>query len=356
VSVREIWDLYLARPELVVLAAAIIGFFLLAAGLAATAILLRVKNERTRRRWERLESRWEDPVVEAVMGSASLDQVWQLVDRSEELSFVAFLIRFARRLAGSERRLIEGLAEPYLARVAEQLERRSPERRAVAVQTLSVLGRRRYAHRLVAALDDPSPLVAMVAARALASRESPDFAAAILSRLRRFEPWRSSFLASMLSSVGPALAPALIRLLADRQADPRARSVAAEALRELHEPSAADVAAGVQVDESDRDLLASTLGLLADVGRAEHAAAIRPHLVAREPIVRARAVAALGSIGAPADLPNLLAALDDASPWVALRAAEALRDAGATKALAGAGGSSHPRAPLARAMLTAGRA
>jgi HEAT repeat protein len=246
---------------------------------------------------------------------------------------------------------VDDLAAPYLDLLLPQLGLRQPERRARAVQTLSALGQRRYARQLEAALDDPSPLVAMVAARALARRESPDFAIPILRRMHRFGHWRASFLSSMLAAIGPAVAPTLRRAYGDSTFDPRVRAVAGDALRELNDYASADVAAEVLETAVDRDLIATSLGILAHMGRSEHLPAIRRRLAAPEPIIRARAVAALGSVGAEADHPALIAALADPSPWVALRAAEALRDARALPSLSVLDQANHPRAELVRQLL-----
>ena len=352
----RIWEFYLERPELALLLAGVVIFFSLAIGLAVAALLLRLANERKARRWHRLEQTWQTATVAVVSGDAGPETVWSLVRQRDQLFFVSFLLRFARLLAGTERRVVDELAAPYLDRVEAQLASRSPERRARAVQTLSLLGGPKYIARQIVALDDHSPLVAMVAARALARKESPEFAVAILERLDRFGHWRPSFLASMLASVGPALAPALREALVDRRRDPRSRCVAADALRELHDFEAADAAAAVLAETRHRDLLAAALGLLAEIGRPEHLPAIRAHLESGEAIVRARAAAALGHVGAPEDIDRLIAALEDPSAWVALRAAEALKKAGSTHALEAMAGSAHARAPLARAILVAGHA
>ena len=97
------------------------------------------------------------------------------------------------------------------------------------------------------------------------------------------------------------------------------------------------------------------MGLLAQVGRAEHLPAVRCHLTSPEPIVRARVASVLGRIGSAEDIAILTAAFDDPSPWVALRAAEALferRD----PILTTLAESDHPRAALARQMLKGGGA
>ncbi len=154
--------------------------------------------------------------------------------------------------------------------------------------------------------------------------------------------WPRSGRRSPLRSVGPTVDPSF---------DPRVRAVAGDALRELNDYESADVAAEVLETAVDRDLIANSLGLLAHLGRGEHLPAIRRHLTASEPIIRARAVAALGNVGAPADHPAMTAALADPSPWVALRAAEALRDARALPSVGELDLASHPRAELVRQLL-----
>lgn len=346
-----IWDFYLAEPELALLLAASIFFGIGAVALALSALALRGNNDRKAARWQALEERWLDTALEVVADVAPPTKLWALVPDRDRLRFINFLLRFARRLVGPERRVVDDLAAPYLDLLLPQLSLRQAERRARAVQTLSTLGQRRYAKQLEGALDDPSPLVAMVAARALARRESPDFAVPILRRMHRFANWRASFLSSMLAAIGPAVAPALRRAYGDETFDPRVRAVAADALRELNDYESADMAARILESASDRDLVANSLGILAHMGRKEHVEAIRRHLKAPEPIVRARAVAALGHVGDRTDHPTLTAALEDPSPWVALRAAEALRDARALPTVSELDQANHPRAELVRQLL-----
>jgi HEAT repeat protein len=169
--------------------------------------------------------------------------------------------------------------------------------------------------------------------------------------MHRFDQWRPSFLASMLATMGPAVAPALRNALADPAYVSRVRAVAADALRELNDYTAADTAAKVLAESTDRDLTAATLNLMAHIGRTEHLPVIRRHLSSPQAIVRARAVAALGHVGAEEDIPVLVDAFHDPSPWVALRAGEALLEAGAKRALTALARSDLPRAPVARQLL-----
>lgn len=354
--IDQLWQFYLESPGLTLVILGNVIFVAGAFGLAVAAVALRDRNDRRAARWAELEARWEEKTVEVITGLAEPSDVWALVRPGDERQFLGFLLRFARRVSGAERRRVDDVAAPYLDLILPQLRARSPERRARGIQTLTTLSSRRYGEEVQAALDDPSPLVAMVAARSLARRERPEFADAILKRLHRFEHWRPGFLASMLASIGPSVVPALRLALENREYDARVRSVAAEALRELNDYGAADAAARVLDDATDRDLLISTLGLLAHIGRADQIATVRRHVTTADPVVRSRVMSALGRIGTAEDLGLLRAAIDDPSPWVALRAAEALYEAGATDTLAALANSEHPQAPLARQMLTGGGA
>ncbi len=351
----RLWAFYLESPGLSLLILGNIVFVAGAFALAAAALVLRIRNDRKAAHWALLERRWEAKAVEVITELERPEAIWALVDRPDALRFLNFLLRFARRLTGAERKRVDELAAPYLDRILPQLKARSAERRARAIQTLTTLGSRRYAAQVLTSLDDRSPLVAMVAARSLARRESPDFAEPILRRLERFEHWRPSFLASMLASIGPAVAPALRAALVDARYQPRVRSVAADALRELNDYLSADAAALVLAEATDRDLLIATLALIGHVGRADQVEMVRRHTEAAEPIVRSRAMSALGRIGSAADGERLVRGLDDPSPWVALRAAEALHEA-RHPALAAIAASDHPRAPLARQILAGGSA
>jgi len=350
---ERLWHYYLASPALALLVLGNVVFVVGALGLVTVALWLRNRNDRRARFWAGLERRLEAKTVEVINGDAEPAALWRLVRPGEERRFLDFLLRFARRLVGSERDRVDHLAEPYLPSIVPQLRSRIPERRARAIQTITTLSHQRYRREVFQALDDPSPLVAMVAARSLVRRGNPEFAGPILRRLHRFGHWRPSFLASMLASIGPTVTPALRAALADRSLEPATRGVAADALREVNDYSAADVAARVLDEASDRELLMAALGLLAHVGGPDQVEAVRRHLQTDDPVVRSKVMSALGRIGEREDMATLIGALDDASPWVALRAAEALHEA-KDPGLARIASSDHPRAPLARQILAGG--
>jgi HEAT repeat protein len=274
--------------------------------------------------------------------------LWELVGKDEDLYFVDLVLRYARRVRGADRTTLRQLAAPYLTQVATRAQGADVERRARAVQTLGELGLPAHADTVVAALDDASPLVAMIAARALARKETPQYADAVLARLHRFTSWRPSFLASMLSSMGPEVGSVLRRTLGNSSIDPEVRAIAATALRHLHDLDSAPVAAEVLNSEKQRDLLASCLRLLGTVGGPRDLPTVRRLMDSPDFVVRATAVGALGSLGEQSDLARLRQiAVDDESHWVAINAARALREAGDVEVLRKLASSGHDRASVA---------
>ena len=266
---------------------------------------------------------------------------------------MGFAVLFARRLRGSERESLGRLVKPFLGPIAERADARSLEVRARAIQTLGMLGLPEHAGRVIAALDDESALVAMVAARALALGEEPAYAQAVLSRLHRFTGWNRRFLASMLASMGSSATATLRSALADPATEPRARAVAAEALQIQGDIGAGDVAADVLMTSQDKETLASTLRLVQEVGRPEHITAVRMHAGSTDQAVRAHALRALGVVGGEAEIPQLVAAMRDPSPWAALNATEGLLAAGGAALLAEMAASGDGVGVLARQVLAA---
>jgi HEAT repeat protein len=328
------------------LAAVIAALFALAFVFAAATLTVRALTARRIARAARAEAAWTPLLLEVLSGDRAAGAFAPQVARRDRMLFADFMLRFARRLRGPERELLGTLAAPYVEAIAPRVRRGPAETRALSLQLIGTLGDQRYAATVVAALDDPSPLVAMTAARALAQRGHAEHVGAILDRLARFRDWSPGFLASMLAAVGPGAAPALRDILADPRREPGDRAIAAEALRILKDLPAADAAGAALGASSDADLLASALRLLATVGGVSQAPAVRSACGSADPVVRAQACAALGSIGGADDAGLLRAALDDPSPWVVLHAARSLRAVGGEALLRAA--ADRPGADLAR--------
>jgi HEAT repeat protein len=341
----------LHERALLLLILSVAALVALSLGFAGYTVYLRVRNDLRERRWRQLVVRWEAPLLDALLDPSTAPAVHAAVGSGDRLRFVRFVLEYSRRVKGEERDFLRELVLPYLDPIAERARSPRVEVRTRAIQTLGTLGLPRYAGEVLTALDDPSPLVAMVAARCLCREEYPEYAPAVLRRLGRFDAWSRGFMASMLASVGPKAAPALRETLGDGAQAPLARTVAANALRALKDFESGDLAAHVVETENDHDLVAAALRLLTTVGRPEHGVLIRARCASPDFAVRASAVSALGTLGLEEDQYRLLGAMSDPSPWVAIQAARGLISSGARTLLRDLGESDHPRATLARQIL-----
>lgn len=311
------------QHDLLLLGYACIALLGAAICFAILVFVLHVRSARLARHRLRLEAAWEPLLLNALEEPGSAVPDFHLL-RRDRLLFVGYLLAFARRVRGPERDVLHRIARPLLPGVAAQLSNSRAEVRARAVQTLAALGLPEYARPVLDALRDESDLVAMTAARGLASRDTPEYAAAVLAYIDRFTLWSPRFLSAMLASIGPDAAPALRAKLADVAATPAARAVAAASLFTLKDFAAADAAAAALVGTLDEELLVAALELLGAVGGAQHVPLVRAAALHPLPWVRAQAMEALAQLGDAGDLDLLEAALDDESPWVALRAGYAL--------------------------------
>jgi HEAT repeat protein len=334
----------------------VLALFVLTVLFALLVLFLRTRHVRGRRRREDLAGRWRDLLLDVLGGERPESELTAAVRPGEELAFLAFLLPFARRVKGQETDALHRLAAPSLPRMEHALARRSAEIRAVAVQTLGAFGMPEYAPQVVGALDDPSPYVAMTAAQALARREHASYANAVVGRLWRFTSWSVELLSAMLARVGPTVAPALRAVLADSTQPSRARAAAADALRRLNDPAAADVAARILPEEWERrapgDVLpAAALRLLAQVGRAEHAPIAETWLVAKDPLPCAEAVRAFAALAGPGEVASLAPLLRDPHPHVAHETAAALLRVGRADLVEGVAQGGDAAALVARQAL-----
>ncbi len=319
---------------------------------ALLALVLRLRNDRIDARHRRLTAAWEPAVLDVLAGAASATELANRVEESDHFYYLTFLQAYATRLRGEERAVIRRLAAPYLPELARRAARGNAEERGRAIQVLAGIGMPEHADVVASALDDPSPFVAMTAARGLFRRGQERYFPVVLERLDRFTLWSRSFLASMLARGGPDAAELLRGMLADSSRPAAVRTVAADALRLLNDVGSVDIAATILQRRADRELVAACLRIVRQLGHREHVAIVRPLVASRDPVVRAAAVGAIGQIGGRTEVPLLQDVLDDVAFWVSLQAARglmALGEVDTLRRLAAAGG---PWSVLAQQVLS----
>lgn len=295
---------------------------------AVLALFLRVRNSRKSTRWQNLECTWTTLVMGVLDGTVRPAEACATVQPDEQLYFVDFAYRHARKVHGEDRELLRELAAPFLGAVAHRLRSGDETTRARAVRTLGVLAPQEYRSLIVGALDDPSSYVALIAAHTLALDRDSDATGPVLEHLSRFKRWNSKFLSALLAGAGPRACPILRDAMTDPGRPTWQRVVAAGALRELQDPLAGDAAAAVLARAKGRNLESAMLRLLADLGGPEHLSPVRLRCSHRDSVIRAQAMRALGRLGGKEDLLLLRKGLEDSSPWVAMQAAAGLRRVG----------------------------
>lgn len=319
---------------------------------AALALALRAANDLRSSERDRLTRRWEPAMLEVLGGLAEPEEIFERVDDAEGVAFLAFLLGYARRLKGDEEALVGIMAAPYLHRIVPRLRRGTAESRGNAVLMLARMGMPRYANEVASALSDESPVVSMIAARSLFRPGHEDHFPRVLEHLPRFTGWSRSFLASMLAGGGTNATPLLREILADERQQPLVRAVAADALRELNDLSSVPIAVELVGEETDRELIASCLRIIKQLGHHEHIPIVRAMTASEDPVVRATAVSALGAIGGSAEADLMQNRLDDPSFWVSLEAARGLLALGDRATLERLAASDGPWSMLAEQVLT----
>ncbi|MDJ0960322.1 MAG: HEAT repeat domain-containing protein [Acidimicrobiia bacterium] len=294
--------------------------------LAAAILGLRLRSERLDRKRAAVEAAWQPRLFSLIADEVDPDELADQVANSEVDLVLELCGRFAQRLTGADLERIEGFAARFSWRLARRLHHSDVDTRARSVMLLSAIGGHRYEPALVSALDDPDPLVAMVAAQAIAKHRLARQVPRLIERVSALGVWSPAFVAGVVAGIGTTAAPALIDILASPSRPVTDRATAALALAQLHDPRAADTAVVVLEDDTAaRELVTACLRILEQVGRAPHLEPIRRLLSHADFAVRARAAAAIGAMGTSADAQQLQAMVGDPSRWVGLNAAMALR-------------------------------
>lgn len=300
-------------------------------------------------------------MLEILGGAAPPEAIFERVAEADAPDFLEFLLDYARLLRGDERTLVRTVAAPYLPRVVRHLRHGTAESRGHAVLILARMGMPDYADAVADALEDESPIVAMIAARSLLRPGHEEHFPAVLEHLPRFTSWSRTFLASALAGGGQGAAPLLRKILADGQEDPLIRAVASDALRELNDLKTVPLAVAFLEQEDletperlaeDRELVIGCLRILEHLGHDGHLPTVRAHVDSSDAVVRAAAVSALAALGGATEVPVLQDKLDDATFWVSLEAARGLLALGQVGILERMAASPGPWALLARQVLT----
>ena len=300
---------------------------------AALVVLLRVNNARRAKRLQARKLVWYPRIIALISDGSVPESLTALVEPQEQGDVVEIAWDIARRLRGTDRSRVEEFVTPLLQMLIPDLKARRPETRARALQVVTALGGAEYEETAVEFLDDPSPLVSLVAARALSQPSHALQIGQVLDRLDRYERWSPALTSSMLAEVGMAAAPAMRAHLDDNDRPTHTRAAVARSLELLRDIEAASVAAD-QLEDADAELIAACLRLLSVVGTEAQAGAVRPLIDDDRFFVRGAAMTALGRLGSRDDATLIVGALDPDSPWVAIRATQALAALHATADLA----------------------
>ena len=322
--------------------------------LTVAAVVVHALSQRTAARRAERWRRWEPLLLDALVGDREPSSLALLVRRGERGDYFRLLIAYALRLRGENREALAEAAAPHLDSAHHWLRHRRADRRALAVHLFGLLGSAADLRRLRLLLNDPSPDVAMTAARALARSGDLAYARPLIHVLDRFETWGPQAVASTLTLFGVEGGPLLQRGLTDPTLGETARAACAEALRRLGYVPAADAAVEVLTADPPppREVQLAALRLLRDTGGPGHAETPRALSAADDDMVRLHAVSALASLSLrPDDAARIEHALSDSSPWVALRAARGLVESGRTASLQAVATDDTPRGEVARQAL-----
>lgn len=340
-----------SRQLLLILTIYILVLLVLALGLVILTVYLHRANAAKAEKWKALEHKWNPLISAVIAGFLPPQSLVEKVEENEKLFFVDYLMRYISKLEGDTKNILCNMALPYLEQLVSRMKTGDEEQRARAILTLSTMGFETYQHVVVQAIDDPSPVVAMLASRSLADKGAIQYLDLVLSKIALFRSWSPHYLSTMLESLARSQPTLLLKRLRTHAYPKWVQAVILKALSQLHCSEALPVAADLLKTESDRDIQVAALQLLAQLGHSEYRALVRSKTQHPDFVIRLHAIKALSQIGDQSDAELFTQCLEDNSQWVALHAAEALKNIGKLDVLEQFADSGHPHAELALQVL-----
>jgi HEAT repeat protein len=314
----------------------VLSLFGWAVAMALFTVWLRLWAARRRRAWQQAEAYWR-PLVDAFV----LDQRPLPSPRGLGRRVVLdLLLRYAVLLRGAEaERIVAYLErEGFVAEALRELRARDRWKRAQAAGLLGRMRSPRAVGALIRALRDESPDVRSMAAHALAAIGDPRAIGALTAALADSSRWAATTVAADLIEMGAEVVPTLVGIATSaegRGADAREAAVTAvRVLGEIRDPRATAPLLRLLREATDIDLRARAAAALGSIGGAQVSRALADALQDPAWQVRAQAATGLGALGDVLAAPALKHAIHDESWWVRRNCAEALGRLGATGRLA----------------------
>jgi HEAT repeat protein len=319
-----------------ILIASVLALFGWAVAMALFTVWLRIWSRRRRRAWQAAEDEWRPLVKAFVLEGAQLSSPSGL----ERRVTLDLLLRYASLLRGAESERIVAFLERegYVADTLLELRARNRWKRAQAAGLLGRMRSQRAVGPLIRALRDESPDVRTMAAHSLAAIGDRRAIAALAAALADSSRWAASTVATDLIEMGAEVVPTLVEIALraeGRGADAHEAAVTAvRVLGEIRDPRATPALLGLLEQSADLDLRARAAAALGTIGGPQAARALAEALQDPAWQVRAQAATGLGALGDVLVVPSLKRAIYDESWWVRRNCAEALGRLGATGQLA----------------------
>ena len=310
--------------------ATVLVLFGWAAAMALVALALRWSQQIRARSQARREEHWQPLVEDFVLEERPLPPI---PDRDLD-KVLDIMLRYADTLRGPEAdRIIAFLEDDgYVALALRDLGSRGQWRRARAAERLGRMRSPRAVPYLITAMQDDSDDVRVVAARALATIGDPRAIPSLAAALGDPSRWTASNVASELIALGLDAVPALQQIAwSGEPGEGGSREAAVTAVRvlgDIRDPRAAPVLLQLLSGSSDLNMRARAAAALGSLGGSKVAAALRAALNDPEWQVRAQAASSLGRLGDVASVADLARAAEDRSWWVRRNCAESLAKLG----------------------------
>ena len=272
---------------------------------------------------------WEEDLATYLFGGGHERGLFPAVPRRDRILFQRFLSRYQATLAGQEAALLRRIYREQggVDTLPRRLKHPSDGVRAEAILEISAFQVNEYLDVLFPLLKDPTPYVAQLAAQALAHSQQRRFAAPVMDWVLTQDRYQQERLLRILEGFGPQLLSWMVEHPPTTQEAPEFWILYAS-LAATHRTFESLPTLQILLQATDIDLLATTLRALAAIAIPQTYEQVKGFAHHEAWPVRAQAARAMGLLGGPIAIGELLPLLTDPVYEVRRNAAQGLADMG----------------------------
>lgn len=318
-SSNDKWILVIVVLMIALFTIAIISLFF-------TALGIRIKNNRKKKRRKNRYSMWNPVLLAAMDGSLSSQEAYKSIKYVNSIDYILYLGEFLDNLKGQEKERIVLLARESEEYIIDLIRDHDHDKRMFGIHLLSTLDKDiQLAYLLFVIREGTDRELALITVREVSKSKDPRIAEVVINNLSFFKYLNPRYFCTILAENGQMVIPHIRKELLNPIHTEKELVIMIETLNRLHDQSCLDMTTYMLKSDTHPEALSAWLRYLDKVAGGEQHHFVKMMISHESEAVRIAAVKAYLTTVAHVTARDVLYFLDDDCVWVAMEAVRKVR-------------------------------